>query len=254
MSLRFGNVRLSNAGLTVGSNIRVSLSNVSVGSVRLSGNSVAAPTASVDALMGNTLVTSNSAVVRSVTANTVTANFIAVSNISVGNVLVANVFSAKSIMADTENLDSLTVNTVSANHVSVPVITMSAAAAFTGNYSTLSGQPVQSVQNAGTQLLNAKLFTATALTVANGTVTFYPTSTGTSNGTPLFSQITTIQCSPWANTSTATSIPNIAGKYVSSDLSSVVFNVTQGQNVVLGGAPSTFASNGIPCMCFITGT
>lgn len=248
MSIRFDKVRVSNVGLTVGSNVRVGLSNVAVGNVRLSGTSITAPSANVDALTANTLIASNATL----------------RTLSVSTALTANVFSAKSIMADSEGLNSLTVNTVTAssitstevtaNHASVPVLTMSAASAFTGNYSSLSGQPVQSVQNGGGQLLNTKIFTATAVTVSNGTVTFYPTSTGTSTGAPLFTQITTIQCSPWANTSTATSIPNIAGKYVSADLSTLVFNVTTGQTVVLGGASTVAASNGIPCMCLVLGT
>lgn len=120
----------------------------------------------------------------------------------------------------------------------VNTISLSQAPAFTGHYSTLTGTPVlptiidyapntstatnlavinrplQYVNNQGNMLLNSKVYTATALTINNGTVTFYPTTTGTAAGTPLFSQIITIQCSAWANTASATAIPNTAGKFV----------------------------------------
>lgn len=36
-------------------------------------------------------------------------------------------------------------------------------------------------------------------------------------------------------------------------MSNVVFNVTVGQNVVLGGAAATLAGSNIPCMCLFVG-
>lgn len=226
MSLRFGNVRLSNTGLSMGGNVRLA------------------------------------------------SNGLSISNVTVSRSLVANVVSANSLSATSINANVITANTMSASNVS-----LSAATAFTGSYNTLSNTPIlpsvadyaatastasnlavinrplQSVLNQGTSVLNSKIWNAVAYTASNGTVTFYTMVNGAAGGTPIFSQILTVQGSLWQNTSTATSVPNIAGKSISADLSTIVFNVVVGSTagIVGGGSSAVFASNGIPCMCMVIG-
>lgn len=228
------------------------------------GYTIANANAGFAALLANTLTTSNVATLRQVVANGVSANHASLSNLSVSNVTAANVIQA---------------NTISALTMSSNVISLSAASSFTGSYTTLSNTPVLpsiadygavastasnlavinkpllSVINQTASVLNTKMYTAIATSASNGTVVFYPTVTGAAGSTSLFSQILTIQGSLWLNTSTATSVPNIAGKSISADLSTVVFNLTVGSTagIVGGGASAVFAGSGIPCMCLVLG-
>lgn len=137
-----------------------------------------------------------------------------------------------------------------------PYANLSAAPRFTGNYATLSNVPWAGVftgPTGSTAVSNVKTWSATALTASNGTVTFYPTTTSTAGGSPLFSSIMYIGCSPWLNTSSAISVPNVAGKSISSDLTTIVFNCVVGSAVLLGGTSSSFAGANIACMCTVMG-
>ena len=232
MSLRFGNVRVSNAGVTV-ANSAVKLtangltcSNVIVTS-KLNANVVQSSTETTNVLFAN-VVQSNS-----VTANIMIANTITLSN--------ANAFSG--------NYNTLT------NTPVIPSIADYGANTSTASNLAVINKPLLGVNNQGTNVLNTRVYTGTSLSASNGTVTFYPTTTGAAGATPLFSQILTVQGSLWLNTTTATSVPNIAGKSISSDLSTVVFNLTVGSTsgIIGGGASAVFAGNNIPCMCMIIG-
>ncbi len=171
--------------------------------------------------------------------------------------------------------NGLSANIITAQRMTTNIIALPSANAFTGSYSTLSGTPVlpsvtdyganvstasnlavinrplQYVNNQGTNVFNTKLFTGTAQTVSNGTVTFYPTLSGSSGSPSLFSQILSVQCSLWQNTATATAVPNIAGKAISSDMSTVTFNVTTQQTGLT--TTTVFAGAGVPCMCLVIG-
>ena len=213
MSLRFANLRISGTGV----------------------------------IINNTKLTSDSLTTTSISSsNAVTANTI------VANTITSNLMTANRISLSAANAFTGSYNTLTATPV-LPSIADYASNTSTASNLAVINKPVQYVNNQGSMLLNTKVYTATALTINNGTVTFYPTTTGTLGGLPLFSQIITMQCSAWANTATATSIPNTAGKSVSADLSTVVFNVTVGQNVVLGGSAAALAGANIPCMCLIMG-
>lgn len=214
MSLRFGNVRISGVGVVISNSTRLTSNALSTSTVQIS----------------NTL-----------TGNIITANR------TTSNLMVANTISLSAANAFTGNY-----NTLSGTPV-LPSITDYASNTSTASNLAVINRPLQYVNNQGSMLLNTKVFTATALTVANGTVTFYPTTTGAAGGTPLFSQIITMQCSPWVNTSTAINMPNVSGKSLSADNAMVVFNVTVGQGVLLGGSSQAMAGANVPCMCLIMG-
>lgn len=126
-------------------------------------------------------------------------------------------------------------------------------ASFTGRYSELALPAISTLYNGPTSFTNAILWQATANTVNNGTVTFYPTSTGTATGTAIFSTIVCASANPWNNTTSAIAVQFVGGKTISADLRTVVFNVVQGTNLALGGATTTFAPANIPVMCAIIG-
>lgn len=127
-------------------------------------------------------------------------------------------------------------------------------ATFTGNYSELGSIPLILFSNMGTTTNRIKQWVGTAQTNASGQVTFYPTSNNASSGTAIFGNIINVNSSAWSNTATANSVPNVAGKTISSDLTTVTLNVTQGSVVGLGGSSNQFVGSGVNVMCMITGT
>lgn len=85
----------------------------------------------------------------------------------------------------------------------------------------VTGLPVTGVFNSGTQMVNAKMWMATGQT-SGGQITFYPTSTGTSSGTAIFSGLLTVQANVMSQTTNAANVP-VASIY-SASTSSVVVN------------------------------
>lgn len=124
---------------------------------------------------------------------------------------------------------------------------------FTGRYSELGQPAISTVYNGTTPFANAILWQATATTASNGTVTFYPTTTGTASGTALFGTIANVCATPWNNTASATAVQVVGGKSISADLRTIVFNVVQGATLALGGNTFAFAPAGIAVMCCIVG-
>ncbi len=115
-----------------------------------------------------------------------------------------------------------------------------------------SAVPVIQAYNAGIALPNIKVVLASG-TTTNGTATIYPTSDGTQTGTPALSQILHADGVAWVSTSTATQVPFVSGKAISSDLKSVTFNVLTGNAIALGGNSVTQAPNGTTVTCVVWG-
>ena len=86
------------------------------------------------------------------------------------------------------------------------------SASFTGSYAELASRPWLTVYNAFTisaapkVQTNSIMWCGTAATAASGAATFYPTTTNTSGGTPLFSTLLTVQATAVVNTTTAGSV------------------------------------------------
>lgn len=152
----------------------------------------------------------------------------------------------------TNSVDSVNTITVSGG-INCSSLTLPNAT-FTGNYSDLGSVPIALISNMGTAINRVKIWMGSGQTNANGQVTFYPTTTNASGGTAIFSSILNVNGSVWANVTTANSVPNISGKSISSDLTTLIFNVTQGTNVGLGGASTQFVGSGTSVMCLIIGT
>lgn len=85
---------------------------------------------------------------------------------------------------------------------------------------SVTGFPVTGVFNAGASTINAKLWMGTAQTTT-GQATFYPTTTGTSAGTPLFTTLLTVQANITSQTTTAANVP-VCSLYSASTTSVVV--------------------------------
>ncbi|MBV6514160.1 MAG: hypothetical protein FMNOHCHN_03750 [Ignavibacteriaceae bacterium] len=72
-------------------------------------------------------------------------------------------------------------------------------------------------------------------TDANGVITFYPTSDGTSGGTALFSTIFNVQVTTLYNTTTRDDVPLASVRSIAADRKSIVVQVVEGTGVLLGG-------------------
>ena len=105
---------------------------------------------------------------------------------------------------------------------------------------------------AGASVPNMKMYFAT-VTTSGGVATFYPTTTGAAGGTPLFSQILHTSTTAWINTASAIGVADTGGKSISSDLSTITFNVTVGTTVVLGNLSIAFAPDGTSVTCLVYG-
>ena len=120
------------------------------------------------------------------------------------------------------------------------------APSFTGNYPELANRPVAAVYGAaGPALYNTRIYAASGTTSGTtGTVTLYPTTTGSSGGTPLFSNILSILLTPVRN-STA---PN-------NQLSAQVLTATTAQVVAFCGNQyvGSVAPAGTVVYCIIIG-
>lgn len=117
---------------------------------------------------------------------------------------------------------------------------------FSGMYSELLGRPINTVYNGTTQISNCILWGGTATTVSGGTVTFYPTQDGTGATAPLFQKILHCGASAWSSTPYV-----ISGR--SMNTSSIVFNVSMGTTIVVGGASLSAAPAGVAVTCHILG-
>ena len=72
-----------------------------------------------------------------------------------------------------------------------------------------TGFPVTGLFNQGTSTVNAKVWVGTA-TTTSGQATFYPTTTGTSSGTAVFSTILSVQPSALLQSTNAASLPAVS--------------------------------------------
>lgn len=137
--------------------------------------------------------------------------------------------------------------------ISASLAVLPNASSFSGQYSELSKIPWLSIFNSNTSILNVKLWTGNG-TTSGGTVTFYPTSTSSAGGIPIFTNILHADATAWVNTSAVTSVPLFSGKIIASNMSSVTFNGITGAGVLLGGNSVAFVSNGISVSALIIGT
>jgi hypothetical protein len=125
--------------------------------------------------------------------------------------------------------------------------------------STFSAMPIQTAYANTTQVTALKLWTGSMLSQSSNTVTFFPTSDGTSNGTALFSNILFVNATPRFNTSNIASSSVFAAlSTVSSDNKQIRFTLATGviTSIVLLGGFSTLtspASPNTPVWCTIIG-
>ena len=120
-----------------------------------------------------------------------------------------------------------------------------ACATTLGVGGAVTGFPVTGVFNgSGTSVVNAKIWVGTVATTG-GQATFYPTTTGTSAGTALFTTLLTVQAIPVLQTGTGSKIP-VASIYSASTTSIVI-------NAIVAYSGSAVA-NGTYVTCMVIGT
>ncbi len=152
-------MKVSNVGITVGSNCSA-LSNGAMKCLNLTSNTTTASNVTGRLVFGNT-----------VQAYTMTSN-----NVTC-NVMTSNVVTCGNAMCRVG--------------MSLPKAT-----SFTGSYAELANIPLTTCYTDDGLSFNTKTFASTALTSGTtGKATFYASSDGTSNGTPIFSNIASLQLS-----------------------------------------------------------
>ena len=109
--------------------------------------------------------------------------------------------------------------------------------------STVSGFPISSAYNAGTLMVNAKVWVATA-TTTGGQATFYPTSTNASGGAAIFTTILSIQSNIVLQTPFAAQIP--CTSVYSQTTSSIIISA-------IAAATGTAVANGTKVFCMVIG-
>jgi hypothetical protein len=112
---------------------------------------------------------------------------------------------------------------------------------------------VSNIYNGSNSIVNTKIWVGTA-TTNSGTATFYPTIDGTSNTASAFNSIIFASAMATNNTTSAINVPICGLKTISGDRRTLVFNVVQGNGVLLGGNSMVFSGNGLAVNCFILGT
>ncbi|MFA5780267.1 MAG: hypothetical protein WC947_09040, partial [Elusimicrobiota bacterium] len=111
-----------------------------------------------------------------------------------------------------------------------------------GDGSSLTQLPVRQFYNV-TVSTSVKGWIGTA-TTTSGVATFYPTNDGTSGGTALFTNVTSVQATAQANASTAITVPLASVKAISADKKTVTVNVVIGTTAVVSGPTLAFAPDG----------
>ena len=106
-----------------------------------------------------------------------------------------------------------------------PSVTLPAADAFTGDYGTLTNNPIDvggAYITGGAQITDMRILAVVAPVTTQGTATVYATAGGTSTGTAIFSRITSVQVSGvLANVTTFNGVMCTV-KSVSADLKTIV--------------------------------
>ena len=108
-------------------------------------------------------------------------------------------------------------------------------------------------QGAGALVSSARMYFAST-TTSGGVATFYPTTTGTAAGAPLFSSILYAVATPWTNTTSPAAAADATGKAVSADLRTITFNVTVGTAIVVGGVSVAWAPDNTTVNCIVIGS
>lgn len=95
-------------------------------------------------------------------------------------------------------------------------------------------------------LTSTQLVTFKTVTQSNGQIVVYPTSTGTSSGTALFTNaILSVSGLVWNNTSLLSGVTIIAGSVISTDLKTITCTATQSTSIILGGSALSPAPAGL---------
>lgn len=125
---------------------------------------------------------------------------------------------------------------------------LSNSSSFTGNYPELANRPWLAVYNGSSAQLLTKMYMASG-TTTSGAVTFYPTTTGASGGTPLFTTLLNVQCSCVVNTTTANAVAYTGVR--SASTASIIINCVASTGI--GNAPAA-VPNGTVIYVLVTGT
>ena len=102
-------------------------------------------------------------------------------------------------------------------------------------------------------LTNTMMVTFQTFTQANGLIQLFPTTTGTSSGTAIFSKILCVTGMIYNNSQLLSGVTYIGGKVISSDNKTVSLTATQGATVVLGGSVISPAPAGLMVQITIVG-
>lgn len=103
-----------------------------------------------------------------------------------------------------------------------------------------------------TLLTQTQLETFITVTGTNGLVTIYPTSTGTSSGTPLFAnKILSVQGLVWANALTLNTATILTG--VSMSTTQIQLLATQSTGIILGGSAINYSPSGLTVTVTVIG-
>ena len=122
------------------------------------------------------------------------------------------------------------------------------APSFTGSYPELANRPWVAVYNGSSTQLLTKMYMASATTTL-GTATLYPTTTGASGGTPLFTTLLNVQCSCVVNTVLSNAVAYTGIR--SASTASIVVNCVAMSGP--GNSPA-MAPNNTVVYCLVTGT
>ena len=157
----------------------------------------------------------------------------------------------------TLSCNSLSTSTLSSTIATIVSLTTSKltlpnSPAFTGLYNDLANAPLTSIFSGVTNASGLKVWTGSS-TTSGGIATFYPTSDGTSSGTPVLNKIIFASAMPWNNTSTVTSMPIISGKSVTN--TTIIYNVlTPNATLLANTASMGTAANGLTVLAIAVGT
>lgn len=136
---------------------------------------------------------------------------------------------------------SMTSNAVSGNetvtgNLNVAGTTNLAATTISGLTLTgpVTGTPLNGVYNGSTVITNSKIWYGKG-TTTTGQVTFYPTSTGTSSGTALFSTLLNVQANAVISTNSGAACPSTSINSATTTAVTINCILTGNQNAVANG-------------------
>jgi len=179
------------------------------------------------------------------------------SNLTVGTIAGGSNGPAATFQGPTTGLYKLTLPSTSNSSNTLPYVQNSLTISQTGQCSFTPAEFTAvnaSLSNgaAPTLLTQTQLVTFLTVTGTNGLITIYPTSTGTSSGTPIFAnKILSVQGLVWANALTLNTATILTG--VSMSTTQIQLLATQSTGIILGGSAINYAPSNLTVTITVIG-